>query len=197
MRARITSGQPVRLGGCFTALAIACLAVVLAGAGSPDEILDLQAKASFLYNLAKFVEWPKQGPHRDGSFSFCVAGDDPLYPVLGQSLRGKMMNERALVVQRVKKPLGARHCNVLFIGREENKRLDALLDGARGGGVLTVGDFDAFADHGGMIQLIKDPNRFHFIMNIEAVNRSGLRISARLLQLAGRAPGAGAAKGKP
>ena len=177
---------------CLALLAAACSA-----AEPPAGILELQVKAAFLYNFAKFVEWPAPGTKEETSFVFCVVGADPLYPVLGQSLRGKMLNGRTLIARRLDKPSDARHCNVVFVGSAESKHLADVLEGAREFSVLTVGDSSQFADHGGMIQLIKDPNRFRFTINVDAVNRSGLRISSRLLQLAGRAPPAALSRSKP
>jgi len=177
---------------CLALLAAACFA-----AEPPADILELQVKAAFLYNFAKFVEWPGPGANEESSFVFCVVGADPLYPILGQSLRGKMLNGRTLIARRLEKPSNAQHCNVVFVGSAESKHLAEVLEGAREFSVLTVGDSGQFADRGGMIQLIKDPNRFRFTINVDAVNRSGLRISSRLLQLAGRAPAAASSRSKP
>jgi hypothetical protein len=86
---------------------------------------------------------------------------------------------------------------VVFIGDGDKKGVDELLSAAARSGSLTVGDSDPFAMRGGMIQLIKDGNKFRLVINIEAVNRNGLRISSRLRQLADRSPAAGAARSKP
>jgi hypothetical protein len=75
--------------------------------------------------------------------------------------------------------------------------LQNLLDASSGAGVLTVGDFDQFAERGGMIQLIKEGNKFRFAINVDAVNASRLRISSKLLQLAELVRGPAAARVKP
>lgn len=173
---------------------LAVLGAARAGT-APDQILELQVKSAFLYNFAKFVDWPASAPNADGSFTFCVMGSDPLFPVLAQTLRGKTLNGRTLLARRIETASNARQCSVVFIGGSESKDLARIPVSELGAGVLTVGDLDHFVDSGGMIQLIKDDNRFRFAINVEAVNRSGLRMSSKLLQLAGTAPkGAG---GKP
>jgi hypothetical protein len=176
-----------RLVPLITGLALAASLAVAAHAADPRaETLELQVKAAFLYNFAKFVEWPSDtrsaGP--GGSLAFCVFGDEPLFSALTQSLVGKTINGRALIARQVGGPQGVQGCDIAFIGAAEKKRMDEVLDAFTGAGVLSISELDQFARRGGMIQLTRKANRFQFAVNIDAVNRNGVRISSRLLQLA-------------
>jgi len=62
--------------------------------------------------------------------------------------------------------------------------MDQVLDALAGAGVLSISDLNQFARHGGMIEITRKANRFGFSVNIDAVNRNGLRVSSQLLQLA-------------
>jgi len=176
-----------------------CLGLLAAGcraAEPPTASLELQVKAAFVYNFAKFVEWPAASATGDRPLTFCVAGAEPLYDVLKQSLSGKTVGGRHTVVRRIENRLGNEHCNVIFLGGDR-ERLAETLASAGWNGALTVGDSDHFAERGGMIQLIKEEDKFRFAINVDAVNRSGLRISAKLLQLSTKLPASPPARSRP
>jgi hypothetical protein len=75
-------------------------------------------------------------------------------------------------------------CQIAFIGWAERKQLASVLDVLAGSPVLTIADFESFARRGGMIQLIKEGNKFRFAINLGAANRHGFHISSKLLRLA-------------
>ena len=181
---------------CVLRLCLALLAVACRAVEPPAASLELQVKAAFVYNFAKFVEWPAGSSPGDDTLTFCVMGAEPLYGELKKTLGGKTIAGRPVVARRIENRPGDQHCNVVFVGGEK-ERLAEILAAATAIGALTVGDSDHFAERGGMIQLIKDENKFRFAINAEAVNRSGLRISAKLLQLSSKAPAAPAARSKP
>ncbi|HLM98612.1 MAG TPA: YfiR family protein [Bryobacteraceae bacterium] len=176
-------------------LLLAGAAVACCAAEPPEASLELQVKVAFVYNFAKFVEWPGPGSSSDDSLSFCVIGVEPLYDELKQSVRGKTIAGRPVIVRRSENRAVDQHCNVVFIGGDKEHFAD-ILEAATASGALTVSDCERFAERGGMIQLIKDENKFRFAINVEAVSRSGLRISAKLLQLSSKAP-AQLARSKP
>lgn len=179
---------PWSLFRLVTGLALAATLAVAAHAADPQaDSLELQVKAAFLYNFAKFVEWPADGRSGAGgssSLAFCVFGDEPLFSALTQSLVGKTINGRVLVARQAEGSQGVPRCDIAFIGAGVKKRMDEVLDTLAGAGVLSISDLDQFARHGGMIELTRKANQFRFAVNIDSVNRNGLRISSKLLQLA-------------
>src|SRR5258708_35820191 len=163
----------------------ASLAVATHAADARADTLELQVKAAFLYNFAKFVEWPSdaRSVSASGSLAFCIFGDEPLFFTLTQSLAGKTINGRALVARQAGGPPGVQRCDIAFIGGAEKKRMDEVLDAFAGAGVLSISDLNQFARRGGMIEITKNADKFAFAVNIDAVNRNGGRISSKLLQL--------------
>jgi hypothetical protein len=158
----------------------------------------VRVEAAFLYSFARFVEWPDvSGTPASAPVTFCVLGSAPLQNVLEQSLAGKAINGHPVVARRIGRPEDALQCQIAFIGWDERKRLPALLAILNGAPVLTVADFEQFATHGGMIQLIKEGNKFRFAVNIDAVAHNGLRVSSKLLQLAEVVHESGTARSKP
>lgn len=157
-----------------------------------------RVEAAFLYNFAKFVEWPgDSGTSGSAPLTFCVLGAEPFQSALEESLAGKAINGHPLVVRQISHTEDALKCQVAFVGWTEKKRLPAVLEALNGAPVLTVADSEQFATHGGMIQLIKEGNKFRFAVNIDAVARHGLRVSSKLLQLAEVVHDSGGAGSKP
>jgi hypothetical protein len=160
--------------------------------------LEMRVEAAFLYSFARFVEWPDDpGASASTPVTFCVLGSAPIENALEQSLAGKMINGHPVLTRRIGRPEDALQCRIAFIGWDESKRLPAVLAALNGAPVLTVADFELFASHGGMIQLIKEGNKFRFAVNVDAVTRHGLRASSKLLQLAEVVHDAGAIRSKP
>jgi len=166
-------------------------------AAEPPPDLELQVKAAFVYNFAKFVEWPEDPAHANSPITFCALAGEPFADALEQSLQGRNINGRVVVVKRITKAQQAHRCHVLFLPGIEKKRLEEYLGELAGWSVMTVGDTGQFAARGGMIQLIKDANKFRFAVNVDAVTRVGLKISSRLLQLAEVVHESGGAEKQP
>jgi hypothetical protein len=151
-------------------------------AQSPDEY---QVKAAFLYNFAKFVEWPAQSfKTANDPIVICVLGKDPFGNVLDEPMKGTEADGRQIVVRRTSDVRQASACNILFISSSERKRLTSVLAAARACGILTVSDMEDFAAQGGVINLKLENGRVRFEINPDAAERSGLRISSKLLSLA-------------
>lgn len=164
-------------------------------AGDKADSLELQVEVAFLFNFAKFVEWPGASAASD-PVTFCVSGDPALFATLEDSLQGKKVNGHSAAAREIGESSDARRCQILFLGSDK-KRTVEFLDRLAGINVLTVGASDQFVRRGGMIRLIKDGNRFRFSVNVDAVNRTGLRLSSRLLQLAEVTHDSETARNKP
>jgi hypothetical protein len=149
---------------------------------SPSEY---ELKAAFLFNFAKFIEWPPEAfPDPKGPMILCVFDDDAFGVVLEGVVRVKTINGRELVVRRMKKGEAFAACQVAFIGTAENKKLPELLDALKGSTTLIVSDIPGSAERGGGIEFYLEDSKVRFSINVDAVQRAHLAISSRLLTLA-------------
>lgn len=151
----------------------------------PEPPSEYQVKAAFLYNFAKFVEWPA-GAFADDQppFTLCIVGEDLFGSALSESAAQKNVKGRRLAVKHLKEDAGLRACHILFISSSEKKKLAKILEILQGSPVLTVGEMDRFGQSGGMINFVLEKNRVHFEINVEAADHAGLKISSKLLELA-------------
>src|SRR5438132_11379739 len=97
---------------------------------------EYEVKAAFLYNFTKFVEWPTL-PATD-AFNICILGDDPFGGTLDQLIKGKTAYNRKIQIRRLKDPLEARQCQIVFVRHEEEAKAAQLVEAIRGMQVLTV-----------------------------------------------------------
>ena len=167
---------------CFLALSL--LSVTLSTA-SQAQSNEYQVKAAFLYNFARFVDWP--GDAFGGSNApliIGVVGDDPFGGALDQAINGKNINGHPLVVRRLKWGQDLRSCQILFISSSERKHLPKIIQSLRGSNVLTVGDMGQFNQQGGIINFILEASKVKFEINSRAADQAHLRISSKLLALA-------------
>lgn len=145
---------------------------------------EYQVKAAFLYNFAKFIEWPDAAfDDTTSPFIIGVLGEDPFGITLEQAVSGKTIRGRKLVIRRfIRGQLVNAH--ILFISSSEEKNLGQILENMRGSNILTVGNMERFARGGGAINFVMKGNKVRFEINIAAAERVGLKINSRLLRLA-------------
>lgn len=169
----------------YLVLFLACSAVRSAPArAETTQRTETQVKAAYLFNFAKFVEWPASGfPPIGAPLVIVVIGKSPAgeaYNVLnGRSAKGRRVQVRQ--VTRIDE-IGA--CQILFIANSERGRLREILKSAPALGVLTVSDICDFANLGGMIGLVTRGRKVQFEVNLGSAERAGLKLSSQMLKLA-------------
>lgn len=164
-----------------TALVVFLLLPGMASAQAPEYDL----KAAFLFNFAKFVEWPPGAFASERSpLTICVYGKDPFGATLDSVVQGERVGERSLLVQRPDSLDDLGECHVLFVCRSAKDRLGEVMAQVSGKPVLTVADTDGFLRAGGVINFILEGTKVRFLIDQEAAERSGLQISSKLMRLA-------------
>lgn len=175
---RQSSWRYLRTGLLLAALGCSLRAV------AQTPLTEAQAKASALFNFARYVEWPDRAfASREAPFVFCLAGRDSLASGL-TSLEGRTLHGRATVAKRVLGVEELRACHVLFIGENEERRLVPMLRSTASEPVLTVGDGVGFTEAGGAIGIALEEGRIRFDINRLSLDQAQLRASSNLLRLA-------------
>jgi hypothetical protein len=169
------------------AIALGILLGVGARAGAADEYRadEYRIKAAFLYNFAKFIEWPVQAfKSPSDPIVIGVLGKNPFGDALAEAVSGKTLGGRAFQVREVTDAQQAAACQIVFVSSSERKRLGPLFSRIGNASVLTVGETDNFASEGGIINFKIDAGIVRLQINVEAARKQQLRISAKLLSLA-------------
>ena len=146
---------------------------------------EYQVEAAYLYNFARFVEWPaKDATAQNNSFTICVLGGVPFGQRLDATLAGETIANQRVVARRISSPQMAVDCQILFISSSEAKRLNKVIEALDTNAVLTVSDIPQFSQRQGMIQFVLEENRIRFEVNLTATQRAGLTLSSELLKVA-------------
>lgn len=140
---------------------------------------EYELKAAFIYQIAKFVEWP---PSR-GPLRLCVVGGNPFGPAL-ETIRGKPLNERKVEVALLAPGADLRECAMLFIAASAERHLERIVAISRGSGTLTISDTEGFSERGAMVNFYLENGKVRFEINLDAARQSDLKISSKLLSLA-------------
>ena len=150
---------------------------------APAAPTEYEVKAAFLYNFARFVEWPAEGARAE-PFVIAVLGRDPFGAVLDETVSGKTVAGRPIQVKRASRVDEVRDAQIVFVSASENKDLPTILKALDRPGVLTVGDVDGFAQQGGAINFTMHSRRVRFEINPASAEQAHLKMSSQLLKLA-------------
>jgi hypothetical protein len=164
--------------------AVLAILFCISPSAAQDGALEYQIKAAFLFNFAKFVEWPADAfQDRNAAFTICLAGD-PFQGAVEKTIEGEAWNGRRLSVKRVESGSELRGCQLVYISRAAAARNMEILMAAANEPILTVGETENFIAAGGIIRFTEGGRRIRFEINPDAADRASLRVSSRLLRLA-------------
>jgi len=167
-------------------LAVVCAIWGLCGtqpvgaAPSPEH----QIKAAFMYNFARFVQWPAGAfGQPQAPMILCVLGEDA-FGTAFDTIDRKAAQGHELQVRRHIRPEDVRSCHILFVAESERARLGSIFREVSGASILTVSDIDHFAEVGGVIGFYDLDNKVQFSINPEQAHDAMLQINSQLLKLA-------------
>jgi len=167
----------------LTALLLSLAGPVNAHAGNAA-LPEADLKALFLFNFAKYVEWPDTAyADANAPIRIGVIGDKKVTASLKAVIYGEMIGTRPLEILEVDSEQDIGMFHILFVAGSEN-RSHNILDSVKTKTVLTVGESEQFAESGGVIIFTKKENKIHFQVNLSAARQAKLQISSKLLSLA-------------
>jgi hypothetical protein len=166
----------------------ALVAALLAAAPALPATSEYQVKAVFLFNFARFVDWPSVTfVSASSPFSLCVYGDDPFGPDLDAVVHGETVGGRPMVVRRLhgiqelRDPGG---CQIVYITDSADRDLEAVVAELDRRAILTVSDLEGAAQRGAMIRMMTVNGKIRLRINIDAVRAARLTVSSNLLRAA-------------
>jgi hypothetical protein len=160
-------------------------ALVLGSAPSRAAPNEYQVKAVFLFNFARFVNWPAVTYVSESSpFTLCVYGDDPFGADLDAVVRGESVDGRPMVVRRLHEARELAQCQIVFIAGSADRELESVVAALDRRATLTVSDLDGAARRGAMVRMMNVDGRIRLRINIDAVRAAHLTVSSNLLRAA-------------
>lgn len=135
----------------------------------------------YIFNFVRFTDWPDDPNSPDMMIN--VLYDQKIHDTLKSIIAKPAGQQLGLNVQSCKQENCIQNSSVLYIGESDRGHFSQLLELVEGQAVLTISDISGFARQGGMVEIKYHNEKLTFVVNLQAVKRSGLYISAQLLQL--------------
>lgn len=148
---------------------------------------EYQVKAAFLFNFAKFVEWPAQVfPATNSPITIGILGKNFFDGDLKRMVQNKVANGHPILTQSLASTSdpALKQCQIVFIQPADKGRLQESLEAIKDLPVLTVSETEGFTKMGGMINFVMEGKKVRFEINDAAASTAGLKISSKLLNLA-------------
>jgi hypothetical protein len=174
-----------RLGRRWAALLVFLLGVAphAVDAQGPAGRIEDKLKAVYILNFLRYAEWP-DSTFQDAHSPLVVGvlGEDPLAAMLEETMRLEEVQGRPVTVRRLSSGDGLAGCHAVYLGASERRNRQAAL--RRASAALTISDADGFGSEGVCISFFLEENKLRFEVDMEAMRRSALKMSSKLLRLA-------------
>ncbi|MFO0690144.1 MAG: YfiR family protein [Myxococcota bacterium] len=178
------AGTPRRARTETVVALLAIFAGILLPRSAPAEAAD-QVKAAFLFNFARYVEWPESAfASADAPIRICLIGGGDFAGVLTSAVSGRTVGVRPVEVVPLSGLADAAQCHLLFFEANAAAEGAAVAERLGSSAVFTISDRAGFALEGGVANFILVDQKIRFEINQKAARRAGLKISSSLLRLA-------------
>jgi hypothetical protein len=184
-------------------LLVALIAVISARAATPNPaesehtVSEYEVKAAYVYNFAKFVEWPAAHfSSPKAPITIGVIGDEEFAALLEKAVKNKLVQEHAFQVRHLKWPADLGACNLVYVPFNEQKRFRQITEGLQDRPVLTITEVEEKSQARGILNLFIEGGKVQFEVNIAGADKAKLRISSKLLRLARGTTGNYSGKGE-
>ena len=153
------------------------------------EYAEPTVKAAFLLKFATYVEWPPQAfTAPDAPIVIAVLGAEEVAFELTRMVPGRNVAGHPVSVRRIDDADALKGAHIVFVGRSAASRIGAVVKAAQREGVLVVTESAGALEEGSAINFVVD-DRVGFEVSLTAAERTGHRISARMLAVARRVVG--------
>jgi hypothetical protein len=168
------------LTGC--AIGLVLLTPLMAAA---QDVTESSLKAAFIYNFAKFTEWPTDAIAAGAPLVLCVLGDPAIGGALEQAVKGRTLSGHTIgVSQAASDGRSLKGCHLAYVSGMTAKQAAEVVAALGDTPVLTISDVEGFTRLGGIAQLFYAQGQLRFAVQPASATRARLQISSKLLSLA-------------
>jgi hypothetical protein len=167
----------------LTARVIAALLLMTTAAAAQD-VTEPALKAAFIYNFAKFTEWPADAMASGAPLVLCVLGDAAVGRALERTVEEHTLAGRSIdVSQSALDGRSLARCHIAYVAGVTASQAAKVIAGLRDAPVLTIGEVEGFTKMGGIAQFFFENGQLRFDVQVASARRARLQISSRLLAL--------------
>jgi hypothetical protein len=155
-------------------------------AASAEPVLtEYEVKAAYVFNFAKFVDWPSTAfSAKNSPIIIGIIGNDEFGTLLGNIVKAKTIQEHTIAVRQLKWPSDLSACHIVFIGASEQKQVKQITDSLQDRPVLTITEAEEGVQSKGIMNLLVEGGKVQFEIDVASAEKAHLQISSKLLRLA-------------
>ena len=142
-------------------------------------------QASYLYNIAKLVEW-EDPKYREGNFIIGILSGSNVYQELVKKYQSKSIGNQPIEIRKLLQPEDADRCNILFVGRDNLQHVIKVYEKMKGTGTLVVTEYTDALEDGSVINFVVANNTLGYELSLENARGHGLKVGSTLKQMAER-----------
>lgn len=161
------------------------LLVVRLSADETPAQLEYKVKAGYLFNFAKFIQWPDGAlATSETPFVIGVLDDADVALVIRTVLDSKNVDRHPVQVRNVTTDEAAKACHLLFVPRAAGKTPEEVCRSLGSAPVLLVGETERFAERGGLLGFVREDERIRFQLHLDRATAAGFKVSSKLSNVA-------------
>lgn len=167
---------------------LALLPVLAAGNGEPreaDKDTTAIVQASYIYNIAKLVEWRDPGM-KGGPFIISILGSSNLYQELVKKYASKSIGRQAIEVRKLARNAEVDRCHILFVSQSELALLPALYRKLDKQSTLLITEYPDALEDGAVVNFVRVNNTLKYEISVVNARRHKLDVGSTLVQLSYR-----------
>jgi len=136
-----------------------------------------------IFKILDFIQWsPESFKTSNEVFRIGVMGKSPILRKI-KTLEEERIKGLQVKVELVENVDNAKNFHLLYICPKEISRMPSVLMATEGAKTLTISKAVDFAKKGGMVNFYEKKGKMSFEINLEMAQKSGFKISSRVLSL--------------
>lgn len=180
---RQSSGRSRRSSRCLRVLLVA-LALLQPLTKAKAQTTEDQLKTAFLFNFAHYVSWPATAfTNSEAPLVIGIYGAGPSHGAIRDMLEGRTVDSRKIKVIRAITLKELQACHIAFLAPQKEEPVGQVIQSVDKLPVLTVGESPGFVASGGAIRLVRGEDTIRFKIDLDVLDRHGLKASSQMLRL--------------
>ncbi len=150
-----------------------------------QDVTEPALKAAYIYNFAKFTEWPADAMANGAPLVLCVLGDAAVGEALERAVKARTLAGRSIGVSQAASNAGSlAGCHIAYLADVTANQAAKIVAGLHDTPILTISDVKGFLQMGGIAQFFFENGQLRFDVQLASAKRARLEISSKLLLLA-------------
>lgn len=150
-----------------------------------SEVEEYAAKAAFIYNFTKFVEWEDNAMNNASTFNIGVLGDSPILKPLQDLSVNKRINNKKINIVKYASISDVKSCHILFIPETTSSEIiKESIESSSIKSTLIISEKSGELENGSAINFLLVNSKIKFEINLNSLSKNNIKASSQLLKLA-------------